>query len=81
MKQLLQFVFPTLKAICGVVTFIGTLTMTSYYGIKSIATAQGEVIEAKVMAVRNADFQHINARFDNTDRKLDDIIRMMGNKK
>lgn len=77
MKALLQFVFPTVKAVCGVIGFIVTLTMSSYYGIKSIAEAQGEVIEQKVMAVRNADYQHINARFDRQDAKLDDIIEML----
>ena len=80
MKTLLQFAAPTLKAIFGVIGVIVSVTMTSYYGIKSIATAQGEVVEAKVMAVRNADFQHINARFDSTEKKLDTIIMLMGEK-
>ena len=79
-KTLLQFVAPTLKAIFGVIGIIVSVTMTSYYGIKSIATAQGEVVEAKVMAVRNADFQHINSRFDRTDAKLDKLLEVIREK-
>jgi hypothetical protein len=80
MKTLLQFIFPTVKAVCGVIGFIVTLTMTSYYGIQHIAEAQGQVVEDKVMAVRDADFQHINSRFDRQDQKLDKIIDMIGRK-
>jgi hypothetical protein len=80
MKQLLQFIFPTLKAITQVIGFIVTLTISSYYGIKAIAQAEGQVIESKIMAVRNADFQHINGRFDRTDEKLDKIMEMVGHR-
>ena len=77
MKTLLQFIFPTVKAVCGVIGFIVTLTMTSYYGIQHIAEAQGQVVENKIMGIRNADFQHINGRFDRTDAKLDKIIEKL----
>lgn len=77
MKTLLQFIFPTVKAVCGVIGFIVTLTMTSYYGIQHIAEAQGQVIEAKIMSVRNTDFQHISGRFDRTDAKLDKIMDLL----
>ena len=79
-KQLIQFIFPTVKAVCGVIGFIVTLTMTSYYGIQHIAEAQGQVTESKIMAVRNADFQHINGRFDRTDEKLDKIMKLVEDK-
>lgn len=78
MKQLLQFIFPTVKAVCGVIGLIVTITISAYMGINEIAKAQGEVIEQKVMAVRNTDFQHINGRFDRTDAKLDMIIEKLG---
>lgn len=74
MKALLQFIFPTVKAVCGVIGLIVTITISAYMGINEIAKAQGEVIESKVMAVRNTDFQHINSRFDRTDDKLDKIM-------
>jgi hypothetical protein len=78
MKALLQFIFPTIKAVCGVIGLIVTITISAYMGINEIAKAQGEVIEQKVMAVRNTDFQHINGRFDRTDAKLDMIIEKLG---
>ena len=81
MKTLLQFIFPMVKAVCGVVGLIVTITISAYMGIDEIAKAQGEVIERKVMAVRQADFQHINGRFDRTEEKLDKIIDMIGHNK
>ena len=80
MKQLLQFVFPTIKAILTVVGFMVGLGWGAYHSVEAIAQAQGEVIESKVMAVRNADFQHINGRFDRTDAKLDKIMEMVKEK-
>lgn len=80
MKQLLQFVFPTVKAILTVIGFMLGLGWGAYHSVEVIAKAQGEVIESKVMAVRNADFQHINGRFDRTDAKLDKIMEMVKEK-
>jgi hypothetical protein len=80
MKALLQFIFPTVKAILTVVGFMLGLGWGAYHSVEVIAKAQGEVIEAKVMAVRNADFQHINGRFDRTDAKLDKIMEMVKEK-
>jgi len=77
MKALLQFVFPTVKAVLTVVGFMLGLGWGAYHSVEVIAKAQGEVIEAKVIAVRNADFQHINGRFDRTEEKLDRIIFMI----
>jgi hypothetical protein len=36
----------------------------AYGAVKTIAHAEAEVVEGKIMAVRNADFQHFNGRFD-----------------
>jgi hypothetical protein len=80
MKALLQFIFPTVKAILTVVGFMLGLGWGAYHAVEVIAKAQGEVIEAKVIAVRNADFQHINGRFDRTDAKLDKIMEMVKEK-
>lgn len=67
MKQLIQFIFPTVKAISAVIGLMFTITAASFYGINRIAKAQAEVIEEEIMAVRNTDYQHINARFDKID--------------
>ena len=80
MKALLQFVFPTVKAILTVIGFMLGLGWGAYHSVEVIAKAQGEVIESKVMAVRQADFQHINGRFDRTDAKLDKIMEMVKHK-
>ena len=44
------------------------------YEIKQQANASAEIVEKKVMAIRSADMQHINGRFDNIDSKLDNIF-------
>ena len=80
MKALLQFIFPTVKAICGVVGVIVTITASSLLFINQIAKVQAEVVEERIMAVRDADFKHINGRFDRTDAKLDKILRMVKEK-
>ena len=80
MKQLIQFIFPTVKAILTVMGFMIGLGWGAYHAVEVIAKAQGEVIESKMMAVRNADFQHINGRFDRTDEKLDKIMELVKHK-
>jgi len=75
MKQLIQFVFPTLKAVCGVIGFIGTLTIGAYMTVKGIAITEAGVMESRIMAVRSADMNHLNDRFDRTDKKLDSILK------
>jgi hypothetical protein len=80
MKQLLQFIFPTVKAILTVIGFMLGLGWGAYHSVEVIARAEGQVIESKMMAVRNADFQHINGRFDRTDAKLDKIMEMVKEK-
>ena len=77
MKTILQFIFPTLKAVCAVIGFIGSLAITAYISVKTIAATEAGVIEASVMAVRGADMAHLNDRFDRTDKKLDLIIERL----
>mgnify|MGYP007037351156 CR=1 FL=1 len=45
----------------------------AYHSVQSIAQAEGQVIETRVIAVRNADFQHFDGRFNKIDEKLDEI--------
>lgn len=75
MKQLMQFIFPTVKAVSAVIGLMFTLVTASFYGINQIAKVQAEVIESKMIAVRNADFEHINNRFNRIDEKLDNILK------
>jgi hypothetical protein len=77
MKALIQFIFPTIKAILATVGFMIGLGWGAYHAVEVIAEAQGEVIEAKVMAVRNADFEHMNNRFNRVEDKLDKILKQV----
>lgn len=80
MKNLISLIPPVIKAIFTVFGFMLGLGWGAYHSVEVIAKAQGEVIESKVMAVRQADFQHINGRFDRTDAKLDKIMEMVKEK-
>lgn len=71
----MQFIFPTVKAVSAVIGLLFTVVTASFYGINQIARVQAEVIEAKMIAVRDADFEHINRRFNRIDKKLDKILR------
>jgi len=73
MKSLWQFIAPTLKAAFGVVSVMFTVVAASYGGIVMIAKSEAHAIESRIMAVRNADFQHINQRFDDTHKLLREI--------
>jgi hypothetical protein len=81
MKALIQFVFPTIKAVFYVIGFIGSLSISAYMGLRTIAKAEAQVIEEKMMAVRNADYQHFNSRFDRSDAKLDKVLGILEEKK
>lgn len=77
MKALIQFIFPTVKAISAVIGLIVTMTVSSLLMINQIAKVQAEVVEERIMAVRNADFEHINGRFDRQDRQLRTILNIV----
>ena len=70
MKALLQFIFPTLKAILGVVGFIIGMGWGAYGMVLAVAETQARVVEEKVMAVRNADFKHFDKRFDRLEQLI-----------
>jgi len=80
MKVLWSLMPSAAKAVFSVIGFFIGLGWASYSAVEMIAKAQGQVIEAKVMAVRNADFQHINGRFDRSDAKLDKIMELIQKK-
>lgn len=77
MKALIQFILPTAKAVFGVIGFIVTITVSSLVGINQIAKTQAEIVEERIVAVRDADFKHINGRFNNIDGKLDKILKLV----
>ena len=73
MKSLIQFIAPTMQAMFKVVGLMFTIVAASYGGIVLIAKSEAQAIEKRIMAVRNADFQHINQRFDDTHKLLREI--------
>lgn len=70
MKALAQLLFPTLKAFIGVLMFMFTVVSVSYVGIVSIAKSEASNIEQKIIAVREADMQHLDKRFDRIEKLI-----------
>ena len=71
MKQLLMFVFPTLKAILTVVGFMIGLGWGSYQAVSSIAKAEAGAVRDEIKVIRTLDMEHLNKRFD----KLEELIK------
>lgn len=64
MKTLLQILFPTIKSIILIISFLFTIVSISYTGIVMIAKTEAKNIEDKILAVRKADIEHLDKRFD-----------------
>lgn len=73
MKALAAFLFPTLKAFTQVIAFMFTIVSLSYLGIVAIAKTEAKSIEEKMMAVRDADIQHLDKRFDRIEKLIKEI--------
>ena len=60
------------------------LLVTGYIAIDAWVVTKAETVvnpvRKEIMAVRDADFQHINGRFDRTDAKLDKIMELVKEK-
>jgi len=64
MKALVEFLFPTIKAIIATVGFLVGLGWTAYLSVHTIVKAEGNAIRAEVRELRGNDIQHIDKRFD-----------------
>jgi p-aminobenzoyl-glutamate transporter AbgT len=71
MKILWQFVGPTIQAIIKVMSLMFTTVAIAYGGIVFIAKGEAKNVEEKIIAVRTADMEHLNKRFD----KLEVLIK------
>jgi len=71
MKILWQLIGPTFQAITKVLGLMFTTVAIAYGGIVMIARSEAEGIEKRVIAVRSADMEHLNRRFD----KLEVLIK------
>lgn len=80
MKNILLFIFPTMKAIVAVFAFLIGLGWAAYGSIYMIVKAEGNEIRREVKDIRQIDVDNINGRFDRADRKLDRIYKLLEKK-
>ena len=74
MKNILLFIFPTVKAVTTVIAFLIGVGWAAYGSIYMIVKAEGIEIRREVKDIRNIDMDHINGRFDRVNIKLDKIL-------
>jgi hypothetical protein len=72
MKQLIQFIFPTVKAICAVVGFILGLGWGAYALVETVARAEADTVRKEIREIRGIDIQHLDKRFDRIEALIKD---------
>jgi len=73
MRLLYSLIPPVVKGIVAAVAFMVGLGWGAYSAVLVVARTEAASIESKVMAVRNADFGHINKRFDETQGMIKEL--------
>jgi hypothetical protein len=67
-----------LKTLCWLVLKYTSVIVLAYIAVDSWvmtkAKTQAHLIEDKMIAVRNADMQHIDGRFDRIETKIDRLL-------
>ncbi len=70
MKQLIQLIFPTIKALLGVSAFIIGLGWGAYGAVYMIVKAEGQEIRREVKQIRDIDMSHLDRRFDRLEHLI-----------
>lgn len=73
LKTLLPLLFPSIKAAVGVFAYMFTIVSAAYLGMVFIAKSEAQGIESRIIAVRSADMEHLDKRFDDTHAILKEI--------
>ncbi len=70
MKQLVQFIFPTVKAVVTVTGFLIGLGWAAYGSIYMIVKAEGQEIRREVKIIRDVDMGHLDYRFNRIENLI-----------
>ena len=70
MKQLLQFIFPTVKAVVTVTGFLIGIGWGAYGMVYVIVKAEGHEIRREVKGIRDIDMGHLDKRFDRIEKLI-----------
>lgn len=71
MKALIQFIFPTVKAIVSVTAFFIGIGWAAFATISIMVKAEADVVRREVKQIREIDMTHLDKRFD----KLEVLIK------
>jgi hypothetical protein len=75
MKSLISLVFPAVKAILAVCTFLIGIGWGAYAAITLMVKAEAGAIREEVKNYRQIDMSHIDSRLNRIDAKLDVLIK------
>jgi hypothetical protein len=64
MKQILLFIFPTVKAVATVLGLLVGMGWGAYGAVSMIAKTEAQTVRDEMKALRQADIQHLDKRFD-----------------
>jgi len=70
MKQLIQFIFPTVKAVVTVTGFLIGIGWGAYGMVYVIIKAEGKEIRREVKVIRDIDIGHLDKRFDRIEKLI-----------
>ena len=70
MKQLIQFIFPTVKAVVTVTGFLIGIGWGAYGMVYVIVKAEGQEIRREVRVIRDVDMGHLDKRFDRIEKLI-----------
>ena len=73
MKALVQFIFPTVKAVFAVSGFLIGLGWASYATVSMMVKAEASAVREEVKHYREIDIAYISQRFDRLEAKLDKL--------
>jgi predicted negative regulator of RcsB-dependent stress response len=73
MKALTQFVFPTVKAVMTVITFIIGLGWGAYAMVQTVARTEASTVREEIKVIRMIDKEHFDGRFDRIEKLIKEI--------
>lgn len=74
MKALVTFLFPTIKAVIAVCSFMIGIGWAAFGTVSFMVKAQADEIRKEVMTLDKKNMDHINKRFDDTQSMIKALI-------
>ena len=74
MKAIIQFLFPTVKAILAVCGFFVGIGWGAYAAVQLIVDVKADDLRKEMYQVREVDKSHFDSRLDRMESKIDKLL-------